>query len=58
MARRGRPTVEDPRKNQFRLRLNEEEYSRLERLSKSTGFGRSDVLRIALEKYEELNNEK
>lgn len=54
MAKRGRPFKEDPRKNQYRLRLNDVEHSRLVNLSKTTGMSRSDVLRTALEKYEEL----
>ena len=56
MAKRGRPFKEDARKNQYRIRMNDDENNRLEKLSKSTGMGRADVIRVALEKYEELTN--
>lgn len=52
MSKRGRPFKEDARKVQYKVRMNEEELNRLERLSKMTGMGKSDVFRTALEKYE------
>lgn len=52
MAKRGRPFKEDARKNQYRVRLNDDERNRLERLTKMTGMGQCDVFRTALENYE------
>ena len=52
MARRGRPTVEDPRDNQYRIRLNDEENERLIRISKDFGMSKSDTVRKLLENYE------
>lgn len=52
MARRGRPTVEDPRDNQYRIRLNDEENERLVKISKDFGMRVPDTIRKLLEDYE------
>lgn len=52
MARRGRPTVEDPRDNLYRIRLNDEENERLVKISKDFGMRVPDTIRKLLENYE------
>lgn len=52
MAKRGRPTVENPRLIKQFVRLNEEENDRLDRVSKDMCMGRADTLRTLLENYE------
>lgn len=52
MARRGRPTIEDPRDNQYRIRLNDEENERLVKISKDFGMRVPDTIRKLLEDYE------
>lgn len=57
MAKIGRPTKEDARVHKFRLRMNNEELDRLERLCKITGMNKTDTMRLLMEKYdnEEMN---
>ena len=57
MAKIGRPTKEDARVHKFRLRMNNEELNRLERLCKITGMNKTDTMRLLMEKYdnEEMN---
>lgn len=45
MKKRGRPRVEDPRTNQYRLRLNEAENELMKEACELTGMSLSDVLR-------------
>ena len=45
MAKRGRPPVDDPRTNQFRIRMNDEEKALLDEASEITGWSTSDILR-------------
>lgn len=52
MARRGRPPIEDPRDNQYRIRLNDEENERLIRISKDFGMSKSDTVRRLIEEHE------
>lgn len=51
MASRGRPTVDDKRDNQYRVRLNDEENRMLSYCSKVTGQPKSKIFRRALESY-------
>lgn len=51
MAGRGRPSVEDKRDNQYRVRLNDEEEKMLTYCSKTTGKPKSQIFRKALEEY-------
>lgn len=41
------------RLKQYRLRMTDKEVERLDRLSVKTGMSKADVLRDALDKYEE-----
>lgn len=50
--KRGRPTIENPRTKEFRMRLNEEEYKRLDRISKDFGMNRADTIRKLAEEHE------
>lgn len=52
MARRGRPTLEDPRDIQYHVRLNDEEDKRLTKISKDFGMGKADTIRKLLEDHE------
>lgn len=45
MSKRGRPIKEDARRNNFILRLNDEELARIDRLCKVTGKSRSAIVR-------------
>ena len=56
MAKVGRPSKEDARVHKFRLRMNNEELDRLERLCKSTGMNKTDTMRHLMEKYDNETN--
>lgn len=51
MAGKGRPTVDDKRDNQYRVRLNDEEDQMLTYCSKATGKPKSLIFRNALSEY-------
>lgn len=51
MAGRGRPSIEDKRDNQYRVRLNNEEEKILTYCSQTTGKPKSQIFRKALEEY-------
>ena len=51
MAGKGRPTVDDKRDNQYRVRLNDEENQMLAYCSRMTGQPKSQIFRKALEEY-------
>lgn len=51
MAGRGRPSVEDKRDNQYRVRLNDEEEQMLTYCSQTTGKPKSQIFREALVSY-------
>ena len=51
MAGKGRPTVDDKRDNQYRVRLNDEENQMLTYCSQMTGQPKSQIFRKALEEY-------
>ena len=51
MAGKGRPTVDDKRDNQYRVRLNDEEDQMLEYCSKATGKPKSQIFRNDLSEY-------
>lgn len=51
MAGKGRPTVDDKRDNQYRVRLNDEENLMLSYCSERTGQPKSQIFRRALESY-------
>ncbi len=51
MAGKGRPTIEDKRNNQYRVRLNDEEDQMLTYCSKATGKPKSQIFRNALSEY-------
>lgn len=56
--RTGRPT-EDPKKNQYRIRLSDKETEMLNYCCEQTGLSKSDIVRRGIEKvYQELQNEK
>lgn len=52
VKRRGRPSKDDPRVKDFRLRLNNEESKRLDAVSKSLGMSKADALRKLMEDFE------
>lgn len=52
MARRGRPAIENPRTKEFRMRLSDEEYERLSKVSKDFGMSRADAIRKLAEDHE------
>lgn len=52
MAKRGRPFLEDPRDNQYRLRLNDEENEKLMKISKDFGMRVPDTIRRLIEEHE------
>jgi len=52
MAGHGRPRVEDLRDKQYRLRLNNEETSKLNQICKDFGMNKSDTVRKLIEDYE------
>lgn len=45
MKKRGRPPKENSREKQYRLRLNEEEYAKIEYLAARKGVTAADILR-------------
>lgn len=49
ILKKGRPTLENPRKEGYRLRMNSEESKKLIDICKSTGMTKADALRIAIE---------
>ena len=51
MAGKGRPTVDDKRDKQYRVRLNDEENQMLTYCSEMTGQPKSQIFRKALEEY-------
>lgn len=51
MAGKGRPTVDDKRDNQYRVRLNDEEDQMLAYCSQMTGRPKSQIFRKALEEF-------
>lgn len=51
MAGKGRPTVDDKRDNQYRVRLNDEEDQMLAYCSNATGKPKSQIFRNALSEY-------
>ena len=51
MAGKGRPTVDDKRDNQYRVRLNDEEDQMLAYCSRATGKPKSQIFRNALSEY-------
>ena len=51
MAGKDRPTVDDKRDNQYRVRLNDEEDQMLAYCSKATGKPKSQIFRNALSEY-------
>lgn len=51
MTRKGRPTIDDKRDNQYRVRLNDEENQMLSYCSQMTGQPKSQIFRRALEEY-------
>ena len=59
MAKRGRPFSEDPRVNQYKVRLNKKETGLLDDVRKTTGMNNpADIFRTALERmYEELRED-
>lgn len=59
MAKRGRPFSEDPRVNQYKVRLNKKETGLLNDVRKTTGMSNpADIFRTALERmHEELRED-
>ena len=50
----GRPT-ESPKTNNYRIRMTDEELSKLETCCKKTGLSKADVIRLGIDKvYMEL----
>lgn len=50
----GRPT-EEPKRNQMRIRLSDEETEKLNYCSQETGKSKSDVIRLGIDKvYQEV----
>ena len=47
--KKGRPALENPRKEGYRLRMNSEESKKLIDICKSTGITKADALRTAIE---------
>ena len=56
--KRGRPCVDDSKKFQYRLRLDEGDNSLLEYLSMQTGLSKADVLRKGLELMDKIHKYK
>lgn len=54
MAKRGRPFSENPRTREFRMRLSDEEYDRLTKISKDMGMSRADAVRKLAEDREKM----
>ena len=49
ILKKGRPALENPRKEGYRLRMNSEESKKLINICKSTGMTKADALRTAIE---------
>lgn len=49
ILKKGRPALENPRKEGYRLRMNSEESKKLIDICKSTGMTKADALRTAIE---------
>lgn len=50
----GRPT-DNPKTNNYRIRMTDEELKKLERCCEGTGLSKADVIRLGINKvYEEL----
>lgn len=58
--RTGRPPIEDSKRNQYRLRMTDEELEKLEHCQKVTGLTKAEVIRLGIDKvYQEtLKGEK
>ena len=52
MAKRGRPVLDDPRVNEYRVRMNSIEFERLDRVCKDLGMNKADTMRKLIEDYE------
>lgn len=54
----GRPT-DNPKTNNYRIRMTDEELSKLEECCRETGLSKADVIRLGIDKvYEELKAKK
>ena len=54
MVRTGRPT-DDPKRNQYRVRLSETDLEKLEFCTRTTGKTKAEIIREGIEKvYQEL----
>ena len=49
MSKRGRPLVDDAKRHQYTLHMSDDEYEMLNKIVKSTGKKRSEVLREGIE---------
>ena len=58
MGRRGRPFVEDKRKKQCMIRINDAEDNILSDVCKMTGMGQADVFRTALRLLHDIEQKK
>ena len=54
MAKRGRPFSENPRNKEFRMRLSDEEYEKLDKVRKDLCMSRADTVRTLLGNYEKI----
>jgi predicted DNA-binding protein len=53
--RTGRPPSEDPKKNQYRIRLTDEDLQMLEYCCEATGLSKAEVIRKGIRKvYEDV----
>ena len=52
MAKCGRPVLEDPRVNEYRVRMNSIEFERLDRVCKDLGMNKADTMRKLIDDYE------
>lgn len=57
-VKKGRPKKKDCRKNQYRLRMNDEEIGYLDYISGKTGYPKSQILRKSLKMYYNLEKTK
>ena len=55
MAKKGRPKEEKTRKNTVRVRLTDEEMEKLDLMTCVVGVSKSEIVRIALERYEKIH---
>lgn len=54
--RTGRPPKEDSRKNQYRLRMSDDEVAKLEICCEKTGLTKAEIIRKGIDKvFEEVN---